>query len=510
VFTGANGGSPVNIFGAKAQTAGITSVSFKKATGDFNILDATAYTTGITITGTDADDDDSLVGGSGADTLNTGKDGEKKLKGNGGNDTFNVTSEKAVTVEDLSGADILKIASSNTAGVTATVTADYTASSASTNDLSVAGAKINGTKNAKITLTAAGNTFGYTVTGQAANSDGKGSSIVGSAKADAILGGTGSGADTIAGGSGNDTITGKGGIDNLAGDTGNDTFVFTTDLAATDTINGGVGNDSISITSTGNVTAVVDFDTVSNLTDIVTTGTDTVGLTISDIAETTAQTITIASGAGAFTMTNSADSTSTKFNITGGAAADSLGGSNADDTIASANGADTITGGAGNDSITLTEGIAATDDLIFNTAATNGIDTIIGFTSTGDDLDFGLQAAATAFHSATVAFSTIIATNTAGTDNDNVVILDVDVAALQFANAAALVSGDTGSIGSSIEGADTQAVVIYGSAAAPGESRVAIATIANAGGITAATDVAILKAIKSEAASFNAADFILS
>jgi Ca2+-binding RTX toxin-like protein len=333
---------------------------------------------------------------------------------------------------------------------------------------------------------------------------------VGSAKADAILGGTGSGADTIAGGSGNDTITGNGGIDNLSGDTGNDTFVFKADLAATDTINGGVGNDSISIDSTGNVTAVVDFDTVSNLTDIVTTAAGTVGLTISDIAETTAQTITIVSGSAAFTMTNSAGSTSTKFDIEGKAGADSLGGSNADDTIAAGAGADTITGGAGADSITLTEGIAAADDLIFNTAATNGIDTIIGFTTTGDDLDFGLQAAATAFHSTTPAISNVVATNTAGSDNDNVVVLDVDVAALRFANAAALVADSSSTFGSGIATADAQVVVLYASATATAETRVAIATVANAGGITAATDVAILKALKSEAGTFADADFIVS
>jgi Ca2+-binding RTX toxin-like protein len=483
-------------------------------TGNNQIIDASGYTVGITLTGADANLDDSLVGGSGADTLNTGKDGQVKLKGNGGNDTFNVTSIKATTVEDLSGSDVLKVSSAATLGVTATVTADYTATSASTNDLSLAGVAINGTKDAKITLTSAGNTFGYTVTGQAANSNGKGSSIVGSSKADAILGGTGNGADTLAGGSGNDTITGNGGIDNVSGDNGNDTFVFTTDLAATDTINGGVGtSDKILIETNGGVAATVDFDNVSNLLTIDAgdaTAAGALALTVSAITETTSQTVVINGITGsALTMTNSAASTTTKFSITGANGADALIGSNAADTIVSGTGNDTITGAAGADSITLTA--LGTDDVIFNTAATNGIDTIIGFLSTADDLDFGLENAANAIlASGAPDLTDVTATGTAGAANDNVLILDVDVAALQFADAAALVAGATGTIGSGITGADAQAIVIYGSAAAPGESRVAVATIANAGGVTAATDVAILKGLKPEFATFADADFILA
>jgi Ca2+-binding RTX toxin-like protein len=339
---------------------------------------------------------------------------------------------------------------------------------------------------------------------------------VGSSKADAILGGTGNGADTLAGGSGNDTITGNGGIDNVSGDNGNDTFVFTTDLAATDTINGGVGtSDKILIETNGGVAATVDFDNVSNLLTIDAgdaTAAGALALTVSAITETTSQTVVINGITGsALTMTNSAASTTTKFSITGANGADALIGSNAADTIVSGTGNDTITGAAGADSITLTA--LGTDDVIFNTAATNGIDTIIGFLSgaAADDLDFGLQNAAAAFlASATPDLTDVTATGTAGAANDNVLILDVDIAALQFADAAALVAGTTGTIGSGITTADAQAIVIYGSAAAPGESRVAVATIANAGGVTAATDVAILKGLKPEFATFADADFILA
>jgi Ca2+-binding RTX toxin-like protein len=513
VMTGAAAGAVINTFGSKAQTAGITSVSLAKVTGNAQVIDASGYTTSITLTGNDTNLDDSLVGGSSADTFNTGKQGGLAMKGNGGNDTFNITTDHALsggaTVEDLSGSDILTIASSS-GGVTATVTADFTATSASTNNLSVAGAAINASKDAKVTLTSAGNTYGYTVTGQAANVDGKGSSIVGSGKADVISGGSGNGADTIAAGGGDDSVTGKGGVDNLSGDAGNDTFIFTSDLAATDTINGGTGNDSISIDSTGNVTGVVDFDNVSNLTDIKTTASGTVGLTISPIAEGTGQTITIAAGAGVFTMTNNADSSTTKFKITGGAGADAaLVGSKGADTIDGAGGADTITGGQGNDSITL--GAAGdADDVVFGAAATNGIDTIVNFTSGEDDLN--LIAAIVGLSPAIVGTTTDIANitgtgsiNTTGEADDNVLVLNV--ANYQFADAAAMVAGTTTGVGSAIAAADKSALVIYGSAAATGESRVAMATVANGGGITAATDIAIIKGIGSAAANFADADF---
>ena len=44
-----------------------------------------------------------------------------------------------------------------------------------------------------------------------------------------------------------DIITGNGGIDSLAGGEGDDTFVFTSDLAASDTISGGVSLETASV-----------------------------------------------------------------------------------------------------------------------------------------------------------------------------------------------------------------------------------------------------------------------
>jgi len=123
-----------------------------------------------------------------------------------------------------------------------------------------------------------------------------------------------------------------------------------------------------------------------------------------------------------------------------------------------------------------------------------------------DKLD--VSGAATFLNGTTTALLDVTAASTAGLGNENVLILDVDVAALQFDNAAAL-QADTNTIGNGIAGADATALVLYGSSSAPAETRVAIATVANAGSFSSVTDIAILKAIKSEAASFNINDFTL-
>ena len=81
------------------------------------------------------------------------------------------------------------------------------------------------------------------------------------------------------------------------------------------------------------------------------------------------------------------------------------------------------------------------------------------------------------------------------------------MAALNFASATALVSGNTGTIASGI-GDEATALVLYGDGVTS-DTRVAVATIAADGGVTAATDVAILKGIASAFANFADADFNL-
>mgnify|MGYP001330449613 CR=1 FL=1 len=211
------------------------------------------------------------------------------------------------------------------------------------------------------------------------------------------------------------------------------------------------------------------------------------------------------------TITNSADSASTLFNITGNNQADSLTGSNGNDTLKGGAGVDNLNGGKGDDTLTLNTGAATGSDadvVHFQTAANNGIDTIIDFKSQSDIINVKLEAAAGAFNNSnTELVGNYTAANAAGTINDNIIVIDVDD--VQYDDATALMAGSTG-LGSAIAGADARAIIVYGSSSATGESRVAFGTIPNAGGVTNAVDVGIIKGIKSEAGNFNAADFLMA
>jgi len=94
--------------------------------------------------------------------------------------------------------------------------------------------------------------------------------------------------------------------------------------------------------------------------------------------------VTYARGAAAdFTINGNAGDD----NITGSAGADTINGGDDDDTITGGEGADIITGGKGEDTITLTETTAAADIVKMSALATNGADTIVGFTSASDIIE---------------------------------------------------------------------------------------------------------------------------
>ena len=93
--------------------------------------------------------------------------------------------------------------------------------------------------------------------------------------------------------------------------------------------------------------------------------------------------------------------------------------------------------------------------------------------------------------------------------DDSVLVLNV--ANYSAEDADALNALDTTGVGSAIAaGAAKSAVIIYGNSAISGESRLAIATVADAGGISGAVDLAVIKGVSSAAANFNTADFILA
>ena len=65
--------------------------------------------------------------------------------------------------------------------------------------------------------------------------------------------------------------------------------------------------------------------------------------------------------------------------ITGGSGVDAIVGGAGADIMNGGEGADTLTGDAGNDTYNVTETTAAIDDVVFEAAATNGVDTVNGF-----------------------------------------------------------------------------------------------------------------------------------
>jgi Ca2+-binding RTX toxin-like protein len=219
---------------AKAQAAGIRTFTAKGSTAVTGAstltVDASAYTAAISLTGSSDSTNfiaSSLVGGKGADTLDTGTAGiANTLKGGSGNDTFIISSSAVNDVlQDLSGSDVL-IVKSSANGVAATVSADFVATSASANSKSITAVQLTAAAGKKITMTNAGGTFGYTLLADAA-----GSSMTGSGKADALFGAAG--VDSLIGGAGNDTIIGGDGADVvLTGGTGSDTFSYEGIVAA--------------------------------------------------------------------------------------------------------------------------------------------------------------------------------------------------------------------------------------------------------------------------------------
>jgi hypothetical protein len=159
--------------------------------------------------------DDVLIGNAAMNTIQ-GYGGNDTLTGGDGVDTFRVDAGRD-TITDLGagGADIVQVLAAG-ATARATLVADWTASSPTSNsgtaNVDAAGFNVN--------LGAIFAGSGWTLT----NSSATGITMTGSALGDTIAGNLGN--DTIDGSFGNDTINGGGGADSLTGGDGHDTFVF--------------------------------------------------------------------------------------------------------------------------------------------------------------------------------------------------------------------------------------------------------------------------------------------
>ena len=346
---------------------------------------------------------DIIAGGAGADVINPGA-GIDSATGGAGNDTFNVTtytdfktSGGSETLDGGAGTDTITFAQ---AGTALTLTAPELESLVGIETINVSDDQTN----AQATITF-GNGF-FTSNGVSTITiDGNDTDNT-AADHYVDLSAVTNGAVTFYP---NNVSTAAN--DSLYGGSGNDTWIVSgtpaAALEATDVFDGNGGTDTISVVNTTAITAVIDFDTVSDVEQVVLTK-DSSGAVDIDIAamttttvEPTAMTIdgsAVVSSSGtlkfnksentsndtyvttAFTIkgglnndtlygaggndvittgagTNTAGGNKGNDTITGGSGADTIAGDAGADSLTGAGGADTITGGAGNDTINSGDGV---------------------------------------------------------------------------------------------------------------------------------------------------------
>lgn len=150
-----------------------------------------------------------------------------------------------------------------------------------------------------------------------------------------------------------------------------------------------------------------------------------------------------------------------------------------------------VNSNTGNESFTFGATTSAAGAIIetynIQAVATNGIDTITGFTVASDVIN--VTAAAAYLNTTTEAVLSVTATNTAGAANDNILLLGQGF----FANAAAVVAAG-GTWGSGITNATSHVLIAYQTAAGSA-IRIADAILADAGGATSATDLVVLTGV---------------
>lgn len=343
------------------------------------LVDAAEDAPGVVVVGTAGNDNlvggngpDTLLAGQGNDTLN-GSFGDDVLTGGLGNDLF-IVSAGSDTISDLgNGQDNLTVQVGTTA--TATVVADFTATSASiiagTANLTSAGFAVN--------LTASLGPNGYTVT-----NTGAATTLTGSGFADTLNGGTGN--DTLNGGGGNDVILGGAGADVLDGGLGNDTL---TGGLGNDTFNVALGADTITdlggsdvlvvaLGAAANATVTSAYTATSATRNAGTVNLSTDGIAVNlsasqgpngyNVTAASAAAITVTGSIGNDTLTGNDGNDS----LDGGDGSDSLVGGAGNDDLVGGAGSDTLVGGFGNDLIL---GGTGADVVIYN-LSTDGSDTV--------------------------------------------------------------------------------------------------------------------------------------
>jgi len=152
-----------------------------------------------------------------------------------------------------------------------------------------------------------------------------------------------------------------------------------------------------------------------------------------------------------------------------------------------------VTSLAGNEAFTFgaktTADAAITETYTALVQTGNGIDRLTGFGAGNNADKLNLVAFDAINNGGTSAIANITANNTAGSANDNVLLLNFGT---YYANAAAVVAAASAqTFGSGIAGGNVNAIIAYQTAAGS-DIRLAFAGVANAGGVQSATDFAVL------------------
>ncbi len=280
---------------------GIENIIFGGGKGN-DTVNATAAST-LSASGNDGND--TLIGGSGADSL-SGDGGDDLLEGGDGDDFLSETTGNNV-IRGGAGNDFLSLGATD-AGVTLTYT-DANNGSTSTGDI------ITGIENIS---------FG----------GGAGNDVVNATAASTLSASGGGGNDIFTGTNGDDFLDGGEGDDTLDGGAGDDYF---TETVGTNTIIGGEGNDTLSLFPAGTTAVTVTYTDVNN-------GTTSIGDKFSGI-----ENLSLFGGKGTNDIFIATAATTASLN--GGDGDDSLTGSNGNDYIYGNIGNDTINGGSGDDYI---------------------------------------------------------------------------------------------------------------------------------------------------------------
>ncbi|HAN46004.1 MAG TPA: hypothetical protein DCQ32_05575 [Cyanobacteria bacterium UBA8156] len=169
--------------------------------------------------------------------------------------------------------------------------------------------------------------------------------------------------------------------------------------------------------------------------------------------------------------------------LLGGEGNDSLSGGNGNDSLLGGAGNNTLVGGTGDDALI---GTGVLDTFRFETATTNGLDTLTGF---GNGLlDFTAENTVGVFRGVpTESVAAFVSASTTAIGNANILVLN---GAGLFANNAVGLTG----LGLNV-GTTGKVAAIYSSAASGTPARIAIATLGNNGAIASAVDVAVLTGV---------------